>query len=395
MHDTGLIDSLVLNRRFIRLQAVLNFYAFYIGKQANYDRALDQIHADLMPDVFVSAPVDTAQIAQESQQALAVFDAHLVSSSIPTEALGSISSHTRTVVTRAVANYKSELDQDTRKLEGGLLEALSKINQACIRIWQLLAEWTCIAKQQTERSKLHQQRGMAVSMAISHSQVLQGLQQNRVLDKLIQQEVSGWRDHLPLVESWYHRFIKQCPSVQQYLTLSMPPYQDEQLLILLIEDVIFKELDIQTFFGHIDPKWSIHKRIVKKQIRRDLMHLLQEGAGVSVSALDWAIDGKKEQYFYTNLVQKTLQKDADLESLIAEKAQNWSVDRVMLLDKTIIKLALCEMLYFQDIPIKVSINEYIDLSKTYSTPKSSQFINGLLDAVATTLSQRARADKKN
>ena len=57
----------------------------------------------------------------------------------------------------------------------------------------------------------------------------------------------------------------------------------------------------------------------------------------------------------------------------------------MLLDQTIIKLALCEMMYFPSIPIKVSINEYIDIAKTYSIPKSSQFVNGLLDAVAATL----------
>jgi N utilization substance protein B len=64
-----------------------------------------------------------------------------------------------------------------------------------------------------------------------------------------------------------------------------------------------------------------------------------------------------------------------------------------MIDKLIIKMAICEMLYFPSIPTKVSINEYIEISKTYSTPKSKQFVNGLLDAIAQELQQQGRIRK--
>ena len=77
----------------------------------------------------------------------------------------------------------------------------------------------------------------------------------------------------------------------------------------------------------------------------------------------------------------TIENDADYEELIASKAKNWESERVSLMDKIILKLAMCELEHFPSIPVKVTINEFIDLSKQYSTPKSKTFVNGILDKV--------------
>lgn len=66
---------------------------------------------------------------------------------------------------------------------------------------------------------------------------------------------------------------------------------------------------------------------------------------------------------------------------IKSKAENWELDRIALLDRILMHMAICEMLNFEDIPIKVTINEYLELAKLYSTPKSSKFINGILDSL--------------
>lgn len=92
-------------------------------------------------------------------------------------------------------------------------------------------------------------------------------------------------------------------------------------------------------------------------------------------------------YFYTSLVEDVRRHDKKLTQIITQKAKNWTYDRIVLLDRAILKLALCELLYFDDIPSKVSINEYVSLAKRYSTPKSGPFVNGLLDAVASNYPQ--------
>ena len=80
-----------------------------------------------------------------------------------------------------------------------------------------------------------------------------------------------------------------------------------------------------------------------------------------------------------------LQQEPILEKLIEKNLKNWDLDRIIILEKVIIKLALCEMVYFPDIPVKVSMNEYIEISKMYSTINGKQFVNGILDAAAMTL----------
>jgi len=76
----------------------------------------------------------------------------------------------------------------------------------------------------------------------------------------------------------------------------------------------------------------------------------------------------------------TLRKD-DLDKYIRDKSENWDFDRIAIIDRLIIRMAICEFLYFTDIPPKVSISEAIEIAKKYSTDDSSAFVNGILDAV--------------
>jgi transcription antitermination protein NusB len=381
-----LTDTPLFNRRFIRLQAVQRLYAFYICKRANYDWALDQIRDDFIPDVFAVLSVDKAQLAQETQQAMALFSSSLMSSSASSAATVPPSSRVSTVVDRALASYKGELAKDVRSLEGGLTESVVAINRACVRIWQLLVEWAHIATKQAERPRLGQQDGMISSVSLSHSPMLQRLQDDDALAERVQQEGAGWGECMLQVESWYNQLVKKDPVVQRYLTCPVSSAQDRQLLEFLIDNIILKKEAVLSFFCDLDLRWATHKHVVRRLVHQDLSCFVKNPEkGLSITALSLAPHRESEWCFYTDLVRRTLQKDEELEALIAQKARNWAIDRIVLLDKTIIKLALCEMLYFVTIPIKVSINEYIDLSKAYSMPKSSQFVNGLLDAVADTL----------
>ena len=79
--------------------------------------------------------------------------------------------------------------------------------------------------------------------------------------------------------------------------------------------------------------------------------------------------------------------------LIAQNTKNWEVERLPLTDRIILEMALAEMIHFPNIPVKVTINEYIELSKEYSTPKSRQFINGILDVMAKTMKESGMIKK--
>jgi len=82
-----------------------------------------------------------------------------------------------------------------------------------------------------------------------------------------------------------------------------------------------------------------------------------------------------------------------LKKLVAEKTKNWEFDRIAYTDRLIIMLAVSEMMHFPSIPIKVTINEFIEVSKSYSTPKSKQFVNGVLDVIAVDLQEKGLIKK--
>ena len=89
----------------------------------------------------------------------------------------------------------------------------------------------------------------------------------------------------------------------------------------------------------------------------------------------------------------TVDNEEEYEGIISNKSKNWEIDRVALTDKIILEMAVAEMINFPSIPIKVTINEYIELSKLYSTPKSKQFVNGILDVLSEELKKEGKIKK--
>ncbi len=83
----------------------------------------------------------------------------------------------------------------------------------------------------------------------------------------------------------------------------------------------------------------------------------------------------------TSLYYESMKNSELYDQHIQRKAENWELERIALLDRILMHMAICEMLNFEDIPVKVTINEYLELAKAYSTPKSSKFINGILDGL--------------
>lgn len=90
---------------------------------------------------------------------------------------------------------------------------------------------------------------------------------------------------------------------------------------------------------------------------------------------------KEIKVFAVDLISKALANIQGIDKLISQTAKNWSLKRIAILDKNILRLAITELLYFPEIPPKVSIDEAIEIAKKYSTEKSGMFINGILDKI--------------
>ena len=90
-------------------------------------------------------------------------------------------------------------------------------------------------------------------------------------------------------------------------------------------------------------------------------------------------DTEEDREFAFTLFRKTILHEKKYEKLISKKSRNWDTERIAMMDILLMKMAICEILELPTIPVKVSLNEYIEIAKQYSTPKSNIFINGILD----------------
>ncbi len=97
--------------------------------------------------------------------------------------------------------------------------------------------------------------------------------------------------------------------------------------------------------------------------------------------------------FAEKLIRTILQHQDTIDTTIKQKVTNWEFNRIAVIDRILLRMGVCEFLYFEDIPPKVSINEAIEIAKRYSTEKSGQFINGVLDSILADLKANSRLTK--
>ncbi len=109
---------------------------------------------------------------------------------------------------------------------------------------------------------------------------------------------------------------------------------------------------------------------------------------LSAAAVNWADEFELEideqaQTFARNLVASAVERASEIDELIASASKNWRIDRMSRVDRNILRLGACELIAFPDVPVKVVINEAVELAKRFGTAESSAFVNGVLDRIAT------------
>jgi N utilization substance protein B len=125
----------------------------------------------------------------------------------------------------------------------------------------------------------------------------------------------------------------------------------------------------------------------------------QELSEDNIKVVETGIIDKSEELpeelkpFAREIFESTVLHKDELDSYIKAKSENWTFDRIAIVDRLIIRMAICEFRYFEDIPPKVSISEAIEIAKKYSTDDSSAFVNGILDAVLHMITDQA-SDKQ-
>ena len=175
--------------------------------------------------------------------------------------------------------------------------------------------------------------------------------------------------------------LRQDEYYKEYLALKSPTLkQDKDFIIYFFKEVIAPNEKLYEYLEDSQLTWVDDFPIVNTAILKVLNSIKTENNPVKWTSGLYKNDDDKQ--FSGTLFKTTIQEDETLIKEIEGKTPNWDQERIAELDLIIIKMALVEFLHFPSIPVKVTINEYLEIAKEYSTPKSSLFINGLLDKIS-------------
>ncbi len=170
--------------------------------------------------------------------------------------------------------------------------------------------------------------------------------------------------------------IKQNQLYQKYMVSKKSTYQeDKDFIVDVFSELIAPNEKLYDYLEDYKLTWVDDIPVVNTQIQKQLKQLTEKDE-FKVGKI---YKDQEDQEFVSLLFKKTVLNEVELAKEYIDKTPNWDAERIAELDTIILKMAICEFLKFPSIPVKVTINEYLEIAKEYSTPKSSIFINGILD----------------
>ncbi|WP_026953048.1 transcription antitermination factor NusB [Algoriphagus mannitolivorans] len=385
----------MLNRRILRVKAFQNLYAYEQCKGSNLNLAKDFIRASFLPDLNSMEFQDKAALNRDAEEAVKLFDQNLENQSVLKSS--DASPKIKQVVLDALKQFHLANQKDRDFLLKNMVISAERIPQLYLLAIELLQAFAQhVAKEMEKKKKFagDQPVGFGNELNLVQNKVLENIRESQDYRNAVARNNVNLDDIELEIREWFRDYIKPSEPYQEYLKINNPSIaQDFEVVDDLLKKIIFKNEVILNYFSEKDLNWTENKAVVRSLASKVLKFGAETGEAEDQELPQIAINWEEDKEFFQNIFNFTIENDAESKTLISQKTKNWDIDRLAFTDKIIISMALAEMKNFPSIPVKVTINEYIDISKTYSTPKSKQFVNGLLDVLSKELTESGQIRK--
>lgn len=274
------------------------------------------------------------------------------------------------------------------------LKSVSKAHELYYYLLQLVIEVTHYAELKIEarKNKLRpSQEDLNPNTKFVDNQFVRQLRANTEMQKYVLEYKLNWADSQDTIKDIYEAIVAS-EYYTQYMNSGKIDYkEDKNLWRKIFNKIILPSEEFAEYLEDQNIYWVDDIETILSFVVKTIKKFDQE-AGAEQSLLPMFND-KKDIEFAEKLLQKTLTNDKTYQTLIDQHAQNWELDRIAFMDTTIMQIAIAELLAFPNIPINVTLNEYIEMAKNYSTIKSATFINGVLDKIIQVLKEENKLIK--
>jgi N utilization substance protein B len=275
--------------------------------------------------------------------------------------------------------------------EKELFKSLDKIYDLYLSILALVNDLHHIAFMVIDESKNKHRpnaEDLDPNLKFVNNSLLVSLANNAALKEQLEKKKISWQNDFDVVRKIFNE-IRNGEEYKAYLALKTAGIkEDRDFIISLITGYLSENEVLISLFEEKNIHWADDTFVAFNSVIRNF-----EDFNGEFKMQPLLKDEKDDLDFMSLLFNKTIIYHQQFEELIGRHTQNWEVDRIANMDMLLMEMALAEILYIPNVPVKASLNEYIDISKEYSTPNSKTFVNGVLDKIIAELKRDNKINK--
>jgi len=300
----------------------------------------------------------------------------------------------RIKVMQSLYAFHSSPDQTINLAEKELFFSINKSYDLYHLLLQLLVEIRDFAQSRIEQNlnkKIPSSQDLNPNQKFVKNEILIKIAENKALLKYLEQSKQSWINNPELIRKLYNELTESEVYIK-YMDSDVSSFtEDRNLIEYFLTDILPLSDDLYLLLEEQSIYWNDDVEFVVSMIIKTLKKFKQS-TDSSRNLLPLFKD-EEDIDFTKTLFRKSILNSAEYREIIKKHLRNWDLDRVAFIDVLIMEMALCEFINFPSIPSKVSLNEYIDLARFYSTEKSRTFINGILDKILKSLKDEGKISK--
>jgi N utilization substance protein B len=289
-------------------------------------------------------------------------------------------------------SYFQQDKADIGFYEKELFKSLDKIYDLYVYVLALFNDIHHTAHlviEENKNKRLPSKEDLDPNLKFINNSLLVALSHSTELKKEINNRKISWQNDFDLVRKLYSE-IRNTDIYKAYMAApEQSVKEDKQFLISIATEFLYEHDLLNHLFEEKNMHWADDTFGAFSMVSRTF-EAYNSG---TLHLQPLYKDAQDDMNFISILFRKTIAGDKEYETLIDQKTKNWELDRIASMDVLLMKMAIAEFLNVSNVPVKVSLNEYIDISKEYSTPNSKTFINGVLDKIIAELKQGNKIQK--
>jgi transcription antitermination protein NusB len=294
----------------------------------------------------------------------------------------------------ALYAFNRRKDANLAQAETELMFSIGKTYELYHYLLLLVLDVADIAEEQISRAlekRIPTQEDLNPQKRFINNKVIDQLRNNIPFNKYISSKKLSWVQY-PHIPRLIHKKMMEWDFYKEYMTSDNNNYlSDRRFVIKLITELILRSEDFESNLEEQSIFWNDDLEYVSAMIEKTLRKFKVDSK--EDSPLMPLFKNDDDEAFVKTLFSKAIMHSDKCSELIENNTTNWEVDRIALMDIIVMQLAVTEILEFPEIPVKVTLNEYIEISKYYCTSKSSTFVNGILDNIVKEIREKGLFNK--